>query len=93
MLTFPFTVEIALPDAVAGTEVALYFDLLGFGDQDSSARVDNVRLAETQGLTLSLVLDPATDSGSLGDELTNFAMVNLIGEHSSGRGCTPGSGR
>ncbi len=78
-LTFPFTVEIALPDTVAGTQVALYFELLGFGDRDSSARIDNVRMTETQVLTLSLALDPATDSGALGDGLTNFALVNLMG--------------
>ena len=62
-LSFPFTVEVTLPDSIPGSEVALYFDLLGFGDDDSAARIDNVRLAETQTLTINLILDPATDSG------------------------------
>jgi hypothetical protein len=47
-LALPFTVEIALPDTVAGKEVALYFDLLGFGDDDSHVRIDNVRVTEGQ---------------------------------------------
>ncbi|MHB8956711.1 MAG: putative Ig domain-containing protein [Pirellulaceae bacterium] len=83
-LTFPFTVEIALPDTLSTTEVALYFDLLGFGDLNSSAKIDNVRFAETPSLTLSLVLDPDTDSGTVGDGLTNFTLVNLIGRTDPG---------
>ena len=29
--------------------------------------------------TVSFTLDPATDSGSIGDNITNFDPVNLIG--------------
>jgi hypothetical protein len=78
-LALPFTVEIALPDTVAGKEVALYFDLLGFGDDDSHVRIDNVRVTEGQPLTLTLALDPVSDSGQLGDRVTNINPADLTG--------------
>lgn len=79
-LTLPSTVEVALPDTAAGTEVTLYFDLLGFGQDNSSVIVDNVRFTALQLPTLDFELDPATGSGAVGDDLTNFTSVNLIGQ-------------
>ncbi len=43
----PVTVQIDLSDITAGTVVALYFDLLGFGDVDSRVVIDNVMILGT----------------------------------------------
>ena len=43
-LEFPLTVEIDVTGVPAGTEATLYFDLLGFGAQESGVVVDSVRL-------------------------------------------------
>ncbi|MEE8450389.1 MAG: hypothetical protein V3R99_00690, partial [Thermoguttaceae bacterium] len=78
-ITLPWTVEVDLHGVAAGSEVTLYFDLLGFGEIDSSVVIDNVRLTSGRIPPLEFELDPATDSGLLGDDLTRFTEVNLIG--------------
>ena len=43
-LNSPRTVKVDLSGVAAGTVATLYFDLLGFGEQDGSVIIDNVRL-------------------------------------------------
>jgi len=73
------TVVVDLSGVAAGTELTLYFDLLGFGPQDSTVILDDVRLVGTEPPWLTLGLDSASDSGILGDDLTNLSTVDLVG--------------
>ncbi|MCU0963393.1 MAG: hypothetical protein MUF48_25155, partial [Pirellulaceae bacterium] len=77
--SLPWTVQVDLQGVAAGTEVTLYFDLLGFGELGSRVAVDNVVLASEPLPALEFHLDPAFDSGSVGDDLTHFAVVTLVG--------------
>lgn len=79
-LNAPILVEVDLASVAAGTVVTLSFDLLGFGADNSQVVIDDVQIVtEATAPGLSFRLDPATDSGTVGDDLTNFARVNLIG--------------
>ncbi|WP_372899257.1 Ig-like domain-containing protein, partial [Stieleria sp.] len=62
-----------------GTEATLYFDLIGFGDSDSYVVLDDVRLLSGEIPTLEFALDPASDSGMAGDDLTNVQSVDFVG--------------
>ena len=75
----PWTIEVDLRGVTPGTEATLYFDLISFGEVNSSVTIDNVILSADRIPSLAFGLDPATDSGTLGDDLTNFNLVNLIG--------------
>jgi hypothetical protein len=73
-------VTVDLSSVPAGTVATLYFDLLGFGTQASRVSIDDVRLiGAATGPPLEFQLDPATDSGALGDDLTNISLVALLG--------------
>jgi hypothetical protein len=50
-----------------------------FGSNNSQVTVDDVVIVTVRSCHLSFGLDPATDSGKIGDDLTNFRNVNLIG--------------
>ena len=62
------------------TVATLYFDLLGFGEFDSSIQIDEVVLEGIAPPALAVDLDPAFDSGaSATDHVTNLVAVDLIG--------------
>ncbi|MFN0127301.1 MAG: Ig-like domain-containing protein [Verrucomicrobiales bacterium] len=46
-LNFPVTVEVDISGIAAGTEVTLFFDLLGFNPAGSSVTIDNVQILGT----------------------------------------------
>lgn len=78
--TFPEHVSVDVSSVPANTQATLYFDLIGFSPASSVVRVTDVEV--NQGPTpptVSFTLDPATDSGGIGDDITNFDPVNLIG--------------
>lgn len=79
-LAYPELVTVDLSSLPANTQATLYFDLIGFSPASSSVRITDV--TTLQGASpppLTLALDPATDSGIKGDNLTNFDPVNLVG--------------
>ncbi len=79
-LTFPEQVTVDVSSVPANTQATLYFDLIGFSPATSVVRVTDVEL--NQGPvppTVSFTLDPSTDSGVIGDDITNFDPVNLVG--------------
>ena len=75
----PWTVQVDLRGVEPGTEATLFFDLLGFGDLGSRIVVDNVVLSSQPLPTLAFHLNPADDSGLVGDDLTNVTLVRLVG--------------
>ncbi len=79
-LTYPELVTVDLSSVPANTQATLYFDLIGFAPATSSVAITGV--TTFQGAPpppVSFTLDPATDSGIVGDYLTNFDPVSLIG--------------
>ncbi len=79
-LGYPELVTVDLSSVPASTQATVYFDLIGFSPATSSVRVTDV--TTLQGAApppVSFGLDPATDSGTVGDNLTNFDPVNLVG--------------
>ncbi|HEY7119126.1 MAG TPA: Ig-like domain-containing protein [Tepidisphaeraceae bacterium] len=80
VLNGPLAVEVDLSGVTAGTPVTLYFDLLGFGTDGSSVSVDDVTLVGAGAPpSLSVALDPASDSAAKGDSLTNITPVTITG--------------
>jgi len=71
------TLSIDLSGIDAGTAATLYLDLISFGTADSSVSIDDVQIVT--GPSLSVGLDPSTDGGILGDNLTNVSPIILIG--------------
>jgi hypothetical protein len=93
----PVLVSIDLSGVTAGTESALYLDLLGFGALDSSLSIDDVRIITTGtpvNLTPTALADSASvaeDGSILIDVLANdsdpekdFLAVTAIGSASHG---------
>ncbi len=79
-LSFPEIVTVDLSSVSANTQATLFFDLIGFNPATSVVRVDDVStFSGPVPPPVSFTLDPATDSGALGDGLTNLNPVNLIG--------------
>ena len=77
-----FTVD--LTSVRPGTIAAIYFDLLGFGELGTVIRIDDVGLVDKTLPSLSVSLDPASDSGVAGDRLTRLPTVDLVGATGSG---------
>jgi hypothetical protein len=74
-------VEIDLSGIAAGTALTLYFDLLGFGGDESTVAIDNVQFVfAVVAPTLEVSLDPASDSATKGDGLTNINPVVVRGQ-------------
>ncbi len=79
-LTFPEQISVDVSSVPANTQATLYFDLIGFAPATSSVRITAITVNQGPALpTVSFTLDPATDSGPTGDNITNFDPVNLIG--------------
>jgi len=79
-LQYPEIVTVDLSSVPASTEATLYFDLIGFPPATSSVRITNVDVQQGAAPPpVSFTLDPATDSGIVGDNLTNFDPLNLVG--------------
>ncbi len=78
-LTQTLEFEIDLTSLSADVVATLYFDLLGFGELDSTVTIDNVILDGLLAPSLSVRLDPAFDSGIADDNITSLASVDLIG--------------
>jgi hypothetical protein len=78
------TFTIDLTSVRPGTIAAIYFDLLGFGELGTVIRIDDVGLVEKTLPSLSVSLDPGSDSGVAGDRLTRLATVDLVGATGSG---------
>ena len=79
-LSFPEQISVDVSNVPANTQATLFFDLIGFAPATSSVRISGV--SALQGPTappVSFVLDPATDSGTVGDGLTSFDPVNFVG--------------
>ncbi|MEM9158690.1 MAG: SdrD B-like domain-containing protein, partial [Verrucomicrobiota bacterium] len=76
-LSDPVQVRIDLNSVAAGTRITVAFKLTG-SDVTSSVTVDNVEILT--GPPLAFEIDPADDSGTLGDGITNVDTVRLIGQ-------------
>jgi hypothetical protein len=79
-LAFPEEISVDVSSVPANTQATLYFDLIGFAPATSSVRITAVTV--NQGAApppVSFTLDPATNSGPVGENITNFDPVNLIG--------------
>jgi hypothetical protein len=63
----PLSFTVDLQGVAAGTLAMLSFDLLGFGPRTSIVMVDEVALSGALPPTLTLALDPESDTGVLGD--------------------------
>jgi hypothetical protein len=74
----PVTFTLNLSGLSIDTPVELSFDLFGFGPADSFVSIDDVQVS-TAPTTLTVTLDPASDSGAAGDNLTNLTLVSLVG--------------
>ena len=61
------------------TIATLYFDLLGFGAQNSSVVIDDVELLGLDRAGHGACVDPAFDSGRPDDNVTNLSAVDIIG--------------
>src|SRR5262249_10809801 len=75
----PLSFTVDLHGVAAGTLATLSFDLLGFGPRTSIVMVDEVALSGALPPTLSLALDPVSDTGVLGDGITSATAVTLAG--------------
>jgi len=73
------TVQVDLSGVPAGSLATLYFDLLGFGDLESSVTVDDIVILSAEGPPTTLQLAPESDSGIVGDNRTDFGSVSFIG--------------
>ena len=79
-LGFPEQISVDVSSVPANTQATLFFDLIGFAPATSSVRISGVSALQGPAPPpVSFILDPATDSGIVGDNLTNFDPVNLIG--------------
>ncbi|HND55997.1 MAG TPA: Ig-like domain-containing protein, partial [Pirellulaceae bacterium] len=80
-LSFPLTVTVDLHGVAGGSRAALTFDLAGFGARDSSVVLDSVDLPyqPTDTPFLTVQLDSAVDSGTIGDGITSYSHVALNG--------------
>ncbi|MAE63850.1 MAG: hypothetical protein CMJ18_06215, partial [Phycisphaeraceae bacterium] len=83
-LDAPLTVDVDVSSVPAGTSLTLYFDLLGFGGDDSLVVIDDVMIGGDFPPPVTVALDPAFDSGVPGDRITNLTPVNLVGTTDSG---------
>jgi hypothetical protein len=79
-LQFPMVVTVDISAVPAGTVGRLYFDLLGVDSViDSSITIDTVTIVGVDPPPLTVALDPASDSGTKGDGITNINSVKLTG--------------
>jgi hypothetical protein len=79
-LSFPEEITVDVSSVPANTQATLYFDLIGFSPASSVVRVTDVTVNQGPAPpSVEFTLDPATDSGVIGDDITNFDPVNLIG--------------
>ena len=79
-LSFPEQISVDVSNVPANTQATLYFDLIGFAPATSSVRISGVSALQGPAAPpVSFVLDAATDSGTVGDGLTSFDPVNLVG--------------
>jgi hypothetical protein len=78
-LNFPVVVTVDLTGVVEGTEATLYFDLLGSGDVESEVVIDNQIILGFDAPPLAVSLAANTDSGTVGDGITNFSAVTIQG--------------
>ena len=80
--------EISLPAAAAGSAATLYFDLIGFGANESRVLISDVQFnsdSTEQNLpTVSIALDESSDSGIVGDGITNISTVEVQGRTEPG---------
>ncbi len=78
-LNSPITVTIDIHTLTPGEAVTLDFDLLGFTPNASSISIGNVQLGGIAKAPLTVQLDPGSDTGVLGDNITNLPIVTLTG--------------
>jgi hypothetical protein len=79
-LSFPEQISVDVSSVPANTQATLYFDLIGFSPATSVVRVTDVTVNQGPAPpSVEFNLDPATDSGVVGDDITNFDPVTLIG--------------
>jgi hypothetical protein len=79
----PITVTVDLRGLTGGQAARLVFDLIGFGPADSSITIDDVEVLT--GPPLAFALDAASDSGAVGDDVTNLTPVTLVGTTNPGQ--------
>ncbi len=80
MPNYPLVVTVDLSGVAAGTSAVLSFDLIGFTPASSSVRIDDVEALQGPAPPpVSFYLDSASDSGMVGDDLTRFNPVTLVG--------------
>ena len=80
-------VTMPIADEDKGKAVTLYFDLIGFGEHNSAVTIGNVQLNRSdvgEFPRLSFALDPNSDSGIAGDNITNQASVTIVGSTDPG---------
>src|SRR5262249_24110885 len=79
-LSFPEHISVDVSNVPAKPQATLFFDLIGFAPAASSVRISSVSALQGPAPpSISLILDPATDSGVVGDNLTSFDPVDFVG--------------
>ncbi len=78
-LSSPITVTLDIHTLTPGEAVTLDFDLLGFAPNASSISIGNVQLGGVVKAPLTVQLAPASDTGTLGDNITNLPTVTIAG--------------
>jgi hypothetical protein len=76
----PKTVVVDLSGLTENVTATLYFDLLGFGELSSQVTIDNVRLLVEGTPSVNIQLDPASDSGQPGDNITKETVITVQGQ-------------
>lgn len=79
LLAFPLSISVDVSAIPANTEALLIFELIGFGQIDSTVIIDEVQLIGDLPPQITLGLDPDTDTGLQGDNFTQLTTINLIG--------------
>ena len=92
-LAFPLTVTVDVSSLTAGTRARISFDLVGLAPATSSVRVANLAEIDTSGSPpLTIRLDPASQTGPPGTDLTRISAVTIDGKTNPGQGVTLAAG-
>ena len=83
-LSQPHTFKVDLSGLNEDVVATLYFDLIGMGELGSHVRIDDVVLEGLEAPSLSVSLDPVSDSGLAGDGITRFDSIELVGTTDAG---------
>lgn len=81
-LSQPVLVTVELAEGVAGSEAALYFDLLGFGALDTTVRIDDVRFLGPDSVNVAPVAQ--ADTTTVAEDAT--VLIDVLANDSDADG-------